>query len=222
VYVPDEKLSLVLLVIGTISILVGAVAALGQTDMKRMLAYSSISQVGYIVLALGCGSELGVVAATFHLFNHAVFKSLLFVDAAAIESRTQTTELSRLSGIGSRMPVTNTTALFAMFSAAGIPPFAGFWSKLLIIVALVKSEHLAFATIGVLASILTLGYFVSLQRRAFFGKPAAAVEGVTEAPAGYLIAAMLLGLITLFAGLLFPFLLDSSLSFLLLSKRLPW
>jgi multicomponent Na+:H+ antiporter subunit D len=222
VYVPDEKLSMVLLVLGTVSIIVGAVAALGQTNLKHMLAYSSISQVGYIVLALGCKSELGIVAATFHLFNHAVFKSLLFVDAAAIESRTQTTEFEQLNGIGAKMPITSTTTLLAMLSAAGIPPFAGFFSKLLIVVALVKSEHVAFATIAVLASILTLSYFLSLQRRAFFGKPSAAVEGVTEASSGYLIAAVLLAVITLLAGVLFPFLLDSSLSFLLLSKPLPW
>jgi multicomponent Na+:H+ antiporter subunit D len=222
VYVPDEKLSMVLLVLGTLSIVIGAVAALGQTDMKRMLAYSSISQVGYIILALGCGSDLGAVAATFHLFNHAVFKSLLFVDASAVESRTQTTELSQLTGIGAKMPVTNTTALFAMFSAAGIPPFAGFFSKLLIVVALVESDHFGFATVAVLASILTVAYFVSLQRRAFFGKPSEAVAQVTEASSGYLIAAGILATVTLLAGVLFPYLLDSSLSFLLLSKNLPW
>ena len=222
VYVPDAKLSMVLLVLGTVSILVGAIAALGQTDMKRMLAYSSISQVGYIVLALGAGGELGVVAASFHLFNHAIFKSLLFVDAAAIESRAGTSELSRLGGIGGKMPVTGATATLGMLSAAGIPPFAGFFSKLLIIVALFKSDHTYFAVVAVLASLLTLGYFLSMQRQAFFGKPAEGLEEVTEATSGFLVPALVLATITVFAGVLFPFLLDSSFSFLLLSKSLPW
>lgn len=222
VYVPDEKLSLVLLVLGTASILVGAIAAIGQTDMKRMLAYSSISQVGYIVLALGAGGELGVVAASFHLFNHAIFKSLLFVDAAAIESKTGTMTLEKLGGVGSRMPVTNATATLGMLSAAGIPPFAGFFSKLLIIVALFKAGHVSFGVIAVMASLLTLGYFLSLQRQAYFGKPTADLEAITEASAGHLVPAIVLGTITVLAGVLFPFLLDSSFSFLLLSKSLPW
>lgn len=222
VYVPDEQISMVLLVAGTASIIVGAVAAIGQTDLKRMFAYSSISQVGYIVLALGAGNELGIVAATFHLFNHSVFKSLLFVDSAAVESRLGTTDMARMGGIGGKMPVTGTTTGIAMLSAAGIPPFAGFWSKLLIIVALWQAEHTTFAVVAVLASLLTLGYFLVMQQKAFFGKPTSEVVTLKEASVGYLIPAVLLALITVFAGVLFPFLLDSSLSFLLLSKTLPW
>lgn len=222
VYVPDERLSMVLLVAGTVSIVVGAIAAMGQTDLKRMFAYSSISQVGYIVLALGASTELGIVAASFHLFNHSVFKSLLFVDSAAVESRLGTTDMTRMGGIGGKMPITGTTTGIAMLSAAGIPPFAGFWSKLLIIVALWKSEHVVFAVIAVVASLLTLGYFLVMQQKAFFGKPTEDVLTLSEAPLGYLIPAVLLALITVFAGVLFPFLLDSSLSFLVLSKTLPW
>lgn len=222
IYVPDQQLSLVLLVAGTVSIVVGAIAAMGQTDLKRMFAYSSISQVGYIVLALGACTELGIVAASFHLFNHSVFKSLLFVDSAAVESRLGTTDMTRMGGIGGKMPITGTTTAIAMLSAAGIPPFAGFWSKLLIIVALWQSGHVAFAVIAVLASLLTLGYFLVMQQKAFFGKPADDVIALSEAPLGYLIPAILLALITVFAGILFPFLLDSSLSFLVLSRTLPW
>lgn len=222
VYVPDQQISMVLLVAGTVSIVVGALAAMGQTDLKRMFAYSSVSQVGYIVLALGAGTELGVVAASFHLFNHSVFKSLLFVDSAAVESKLGTTDMTRMGGIGGKMPVIGTTTSIAMLSAAGIPPFAGFWSKLLIIVALWKSEHTTFAVIAVVASLLTLGYFLIMQQKAFFGKPATDVVALSEANLGYLIPAVLLALITVVAGVLFPFLLESSLSFLVLSKTLPW
>ncbi len=222
VYVPDEQISMILLVAGTVSIVVGAVAAMGQSDLKRMYAYSSISQVGYIVLALGASTELGVVAATFHLFNHSIFKSLLFVDSAAIESRLGTTDMNRMGGIGGKMPITGTTTSIAMLSAAGIPPFAGFWSKLLIIVALWQSAHQGFAVVAVLASLLTLGYFLIMQQKALFGRASAEVAALTEADTGYLIPAILLAAITVLAGVLFPFLLDSSLSFLLLSKTLPW
>jgi proton-translocating NADH-quinone oxidoreductase chain N len=222
VYVPDDRVAMVLLLAGTISIIVGAVAAMGQNDLKRMFAYSSISQVGYIVLALGTSTTLGVMAATFHLFNHSVFKSLLFVNSAAVESRLGTTDMGRMGGIGGKMPITGATSTIAMLSAAGIPPFAGFWSKLLIVVALWKSDHQTFAIIAVLASLLTLGYFLLMQQKAFFGKPASEVVGITEAKGGYLVPAIFLALISVLAGVLFPFLVDSPLSFLVLSQALPW
>jgi multicomponent Na+:H+ antiporter subunit D len=222
VYVPDERLSMVLLVAGSVSIIVGAVAAMGQKDLKRMLAYSSISQVGYIVLALGASSPLGVMAATFHLFNHSVFKSLLFVNAAAVESRMGTTEMAHMGGISGKMPITGATSTIAMLSAAGIPPFAGFWSKLLIIVALWKSEHQAFAVIAVLASLLTLGYFLLMQQKAFFGKPSDDVMNLTEAKGDFLVPAIFLALISILAGVFFPLMVDSPLSFLALGQALPW
>jgi proton-translocating NADH-quinone oxidoreductase chain N len=222
VYTPNDRLSMVLLLAGTISIIVGAVAAMGQSDLKRMFAYSSISQVGYIVLALGAGSRLGVVAATFHLFNHSVFKSLLFVNSAAVESRLGSTDMGRMGGVGGKMPVTGATCTIAMLSAAGIPPFAGFWSKLLIILALWQSSHEVFAVIAVLASLLTLGYFLLMQQKAFFGKPGTLVLSLTEAKGDFLVPAIFLALITVFAGVFFPFLVDSPLSFLALGQAMPW
>jgi multicomponent Na+:H+ antiporter subunit D len=109
-----------------------------------------------------------------------------------------------------------------MLSAAGLPPFAGFFSKLLIVIALVQGNHIGFAVVAVLASLLTLGYFTNLQRQAFFGHSLASLGQVTEANAGYLVPAIALSLITVLVGLFFPFLVDSSFSFLLLSKPLPF
>ncbi len=222
VYTPNDRLSMVLLVAGSVSIIVGAVAAIGQTDLKRMFAYSSISQVGYIVLALGSGTTLGIAAATFHLFNHATFKSLLFVNSAAVESRLGTTDMGRMGGVAGKMPITGATSTIAMLSAAGIPPFAGFWSKLLIIVALWQSSHEVFAVIAVLASLLTLAYFLVMQQKAFFGKPATEVLTLSEAKGDFLVPAIFLALISILAGVFFPFLIDSPLSFLALSQALPW
>ncbi len=222
VITPEAGLSTVFLIAGSVSIVVGALAAMGQTDLKRMLSYSSISQVGYIVLALGSGTQLGVVAATFHLFNHAIFKTLLFVDSASVESTLGTTDMNQMGGLGSKMPWTNATTGIAMMSAAGIPPFSGFWSKLLIVVALWRSEHVGYATLAVVASILTLGYFVTMQRHAFFGKPSAAVEGAHESGPGILVPAIAFAVITVLTGVLFPLLSSTPLSFLLLNKSLTW
>ncbi|MCX5709835.1 MAG: proton-conducting transporter membrane subunit, partial [Candidatus Omnitrophica bacterium] len=82
--------------IGAVSIIIGAVAALTQTDFKRMLAYSSISQIGYIILGVGCGTKLALIGAVFHLFNHAIFKTLLFVNAASVEKELGTTDMDKM------------------------------------------------------------------------------------------------------------------------------
>jgi multicomponent Na+:H+ antiporter subunit D len=204
VFASDPALNEVLLCAGLLSILVGAFAALGQADMKRMLAYSSVSQVGYIVLALGCGTPLGVVGAVFHLFNHAVFKSLLFVNSAAVEERVGTTGMTRLGGLANCMPLTGATCAVAALSTAGVPPLAGFWSKLVVVVALWQAQHQAYALAAGLLSVLTLGYLLVMQRAVFFGKTPENLAQVKEASPGLLIASVVLGAVTLAGGLLLP------------------
>ena len=205
----NDSINFVLMIAGTVSILVGAFAALGQNDFKRMLAYSSISQVGYIVLGLGCGTELGVIGAVFHLFNHSVFKSLLFVNSAAIEQRTGTTDMNKLGGLGAKMPFTNITSLIAFLSTAGIPPLSGFWSKLIIVIALWQGTHYVYAFIAVLASVITLAYLLSMQRRVFFGILSDKMQSVREGSFGIVFAEVILAAITVGVGLFFPF-MDNS------------
>ncbi len=198
----------VFLVVGALTIVVGAFLALGQSDMKRMLAYSSVSQIGYIVLALGGAPALGIVAAALHFFNHAVSKAQLFTNAAAIETQLGTLDMDRMGGIASRMPVTGATSAVASLSIAGLPPLAGFWSKLLIVIALWQAGQYAFAVVAILASLVTLAYFLSLQRRVFFGKTLPEWTGVREAGFRYIFPAALLALITVAIGLAFPFVLS--------------
>lgn len=197
--------NMLILFVGALSIIVGALAALGQNDIKRMLAYSSISQVGYILLGLGVGTPLGIFAAIFHLFNHATFKSALFVNSAAIELQAGTRNIDGLQGLSARMPLTSLTSLISSFSAAGIPPFAGFWSKFLIVVALWLTGHYGYAAIAVLASILTLAYFLILQHKLFFVRPSqASGTDIKEADYKLLIPVFLLSLITIVVGITFP------------------
>jgi multicomponent Na+:H+ antiporter subunit D len=199
----------VLLFVGTLSIVAGALGALGQRDFKRMLAYSSISQVGYIVLSLGAGNALGIAGAIFHLFNHTIFKTQLFMNATAVEEQTGSRDLERMGGLASRMPVTGWTSIIAFLSAAGIPPLAGFWSKLVIVVALVKSGHEVYMMIAVLASLLTLAYFLILQRKVFFGELVEEFKDVREA--GWLVTApaLVFAAIIVITGLAIPFLLNT-------------
>jgi len=208
-----------MLLIGAVSIVVGALAAIGQKDMKRMLAYSSISQVGYIVLGLGAGlgansktvMALGIAGAILHLFNHAIFKSLLFVTSSALEQRTGTTDMNRLGGLDSRMRITSATGLLAMLSTAGIPPLSGFWSKLLIVIALWQTGNHAYAFVAVALSVVTLGYMLVIQKKVFFGKPTAELANVREAGPMFLLPAMSLAAVTVGVGLLCPMLFNSYL-----------
>ena len=196
-------LSTVLMYLGIISMVVAALLALGQTDIKRMLAYSSISQVGYIVLGIGLGTPLGILGGLFHLFNHALAKSLLFLNSGSLQMATGTRNLDEMGGLGKRMPVTAGTTLIGSLAIAGVPPLNGFWSKLIIIVALIQAKHWAFALIAVLASVLTLWYYLLIQRKAFFGKLNEKWSAVQEAPFWMTDSTVLLALLCIATGIFF-------------------
>jgi NADH-quinone oxidoreductase subunit L len=121
---------LVVATIGAGTALMAAIIALTQTDLKRILAYSTISQLGYMFLALGTGTFAGVTAGMFHLVTHAFFKALLFLGAGSVmHAMGGVIDLRRIGGLRHRMPVTHWTFLFGCLALAGIVPFAGFWSK---------------------------------------------------------------------------------------------
>ncbi|MFH1190424.1 MAG: proton-conducting transporter membrane subunit [Candidatus Omnitrophota bacterium] len=201
----------VLLITGALSILIGALAAIGQNDMKRMLAYSSISQVGYIIIGFGTGTFLGIAGSVFHLFNHSIFKTLLFVNSAAVATRLGTTDMDKMGGLASKMPVTGATSVIGALSAAGIPPLGGFWSKLMIIVALWQSGNHAYSVIAILAGVITLAYLLVMQRKVFFGKLAKGYEDVEEARPGIAAASVILAAIIAASGIFFPFVFNTFL-----------
>ena len=206
-----HSIQIVLLTAGMLSIIAGALLALGQSDFKRMLAYSSISQVGYIVLGAASGMWLGIAGAVFHILNHAVFKSLLFINAAAVEKQCGTLEMQKLGGLALRMPVTGTSSVIALLSAAGVPPLSGFWSKLIIVVALWQAGYALLAVLAILAGVLTLAYFLLLQRRVFFGQLAPGFESLREAPFFVALPQIILSLVTLGLGIGFPWLFGTFL-----------
>ncbi len=152
------------IVIGIISILVSGFLAIIQWDFKRLLAYSSISQIGYILLGIGLATPLGILGAVFHLFNHAIFKSLLFYDAGSVELAMGTRDLQKLGKLGKYLPVTSGTSIIASLAISGIPPFNGFFSKLIIIIAAVSAGQPILALLAILGSILTLAAVMKIQR----------------------------------------------------------
>jgi multicomponent Na+:H+ antiporter subunit D len=158
------------LVLGSISIIIGVLLAVGQWDMKRLLAYHSVSQIGYILLGLGLATPFGILGAVFHLFNHAIFKSLLFYNAGSVEMALGTRDLNKMGNLTKILPVTSQTSLIASLSISGIPPFNGFFSKLIIIIAAVEAGLPLYALIAVVGSLLTLASFMKVQRYGFRGE----------------------------------------------------
>ena len=198
----NAQITSVLLFMGTVSMVVGALLAMGQLDFKRLLAYSSISQIGYIVLGLGLGTPLGILGGLFHLFNHSVFKSLLFLNSGAVEYSTGTRDLEKMGGLAKRMPLTSATGMIGSMSISGIPPFSGFWSKLIIIVAAVQAGRFGYAFWAVLISILTLAMYMKVMKYAFLGELKARWDKVKEVPVFMKLAMAALAVICLFGGIL--------------------
>ena len=161
---------------------VGAFLAIGQWDIKRLMAYSSISQIGYVVLGIGLGAmllarganpawaSLAILAGLFHLVNHAVYKSLLFLTSGSLEKATGTRQLREMGGLAQRLPFTRTTCTIASASIVGIPPFSGFWSKLILVMAAIQAHYYWIAAIIVFVSLCTLIMYLKVQRYVFFGE----------------------------------------------------
>lgn len=171
-----------LIILGMVSMVAGALAALGQKDFKRLLAYSSVSQIGHIIFAIGLGTPLGFLGALFHLVNHSVIKSLLFLNSGAVVYSTGQRDMEKLGGLSQRMPVTGATFVVGSMSLAGIPPFNGFWSKLIIVLAAIQAGHPILALMVVLVSIITLAYYLRALKLVFFGKLSQAFGKIKEAP----------------------------------------
>ena len=194
--------------VGAFTSLYAAVVACVQTDIKRVLAFSTISQIGFMMVALGVSgmgghAGTGYMASMFHLFTHAMFKALLFLGAGAIIHTIGSNDMRRMGGLRKYMPFTHITFLIACLAIAGIPPFSGFFSKDEILAA-----TFAFAPqFGVFMSFvagLTAFYMFRLYYNIFWGTPAEYEHAPHEAPKTMTIPLMILAGITLIAGFI-PF-----------------
>lgn len=193
--------------IGAFTLLFAAVIACTQTDIKRILAFSTMSQIGYMMLALGVsgyGREgLGFTASMFHLFTHAFFKALLFLGAGSIIHALHVNDIRELGGLRKYLPVTHILFLIACLAIAGIPPFAGFFSKDEILTATLASHTLYFG-IAALAAALTAFYIFRLYFLVFWNNERTYAHAPHESPAGMLVPMGILGVGSIAAGLI-PF-----------------
>ena len=153
---------------GAIAMVLGSVMAIAQTDLKRMLAYSSVAQIGYIVLGLGLANASGFIGGVLHLVNHAVVKGCLFLVAGAIVYRMDKREIRDLRNLSTKMPWSAAAFTVAAFAIIGIPPTGGFFSKLYLILGAINAEAWVFVGVILLSSVLALAYFVNVIRYMYF------------------------------------------------------
>ena len=174
----DETALTIVTYVGAFSALLAAVIACTQTDIKRVLAYSTMSQIGYMMFALGIsknGGEagLGYMASMFHLFTHAFFKSLLFLGAGSVIHMVHSNEMKDMGGLRKLMPITHAAFLIACLAIAGIPPFAGFFSKEEILTAAFHENKLIYG-VALFTAALTSFYMFRLYFNIFWSKDAEA------------------------------------------------
>jgi multicomponent K+:H+ antiporter subunit A len=170
--------------VGMLTLLIGAFFALFQHDLKGLLAYSTISHLGLITALAGIGSPLAIVAAIFHILNHAVFKASLFMAAGIVDHETGTRDMRRLSGLRHVMPITATLAIVASAAMAGVPLLNGFLSKEMFFAETVEYHDGSFFDVtmpwvALVATAFSVAYSLRFIHTVFFGKPA---EGLPREP----------------------------------------
>ncbi|WP_297506669.1 proton-conducting transporter membrane subunit [Thermococcus sp.] len=187
--------------IGAITVVVASFLAVLQEDIRKLFAYSSVGQVGYILLGLGLGTGLGFAGALFHVLSHAIFKGLFWLVTAAIILRTGKTRFEDFGGLAEKMPVTFAMGLIAVLSLAGIPPMAGFASKWLLYEAAIQAHMPLVAGAIFLGSGLAFAYVVRFLYAVWFGQRPSDLEGVKEAPLPLLIGMVILAVPNLVFGI---------------------
>ncbi len=190
--------------LGALTCLFAAVIACSQDDIKRVLAFSTLSQLGYMLLALGVARAdhaLGHTAGLFHLFTHAFFKSLLFLGAGAVIHAVHSNDIWRMGGLRKKMPLTHISFLVAVLAIAGLPPLAGFFSKDEILRAALEGGHTTVYGIALAVAALTPFYMARIYLVAFGGTARSeSAKQAHEAPAIMTIPLLLLALLSVCAG----------------------
>jgi NADH-quinone oxidoreductase subunit L len=198
VYAASESAALVVAIIGVLTAFMAASIGLVQNDIKRVLAYSTISQLGYMIMVLGLG---GYTAGTFHLMTHAFFKALLFLGAGSVIHAMHTNDIWEMGGLYKKMKITAITFIIASLSISGIFPLSGFWSKDEIL-AVASQKHPLFLIIAILVAGMTAFYMFRLCFVTFFGKPKdeEKFHHAHESPKSMTIPLCILAFLSIFAG----------------------
>jgi len=212
-FVMNEAMNIFLMLIGAFTIVAAVMMALVQHNMKKLLGYHAVSQVGYMVLGIGTGNPIGIAGGIFHMLNHAIYKSCLFLTSGNVEYRAKTSELDELGGLSKAMPLTYIACLIASLSISGVPPFNGFVSKWMVYQGLINqlrvtSYGLRLTSIlclvaAMFGSGLTLASFMKLIHATFLGQQSDKQIGkkITEVPWTMWLPCLILAIICLVFGI---------------------
>jgi formate hydrogenlyase subunit 3/multisubunit Na+/H+ antiporter MnhD subunit len=190
----------IFIALGAISIIVGTLMAIKQDDFKRLIAYSSVANAGYIIIGIAMGDSLSIGGAFMHIFAHALASAAAFLAAAAVSYRTGTTKMSELGGLIHRMPITYLVYLIAIISMAGIPPMAGFISKWMLFQSMIGKGMIFVATAAFFGSIGSFLYVFRPLSAVFLGQLSTKHEKLKEAPVLMIIPMVILSLVTVLFG----------------------
>jgi len=203
--------SLGLMLVSVVTMVYGAMMAIAQRDLKMMLAYSSISQLGYLMFGYSTMTEVGLNGAAFQLISHGILASLLFFCAGAIEMRTGTLEFDRIGGLAPKMPVLATMFVMGGLAVAGTPPMCAFPAELMLLAGAAEQfssgwAYVALTVVAVAATGLTAAYYLWAIRRTMYGPLPEELENVTDAPRSILAVTGILALFAVVIGV-WPWLL---------------
>lgn len=188
----------ILVALGLLGIFVGSTRAIFEENLKRMFAYSSVAQIGYLLLPLGLLTASGLTATLVHLFNHALMKGAVFLALGAIVYQVGHVNLKDIAGLGSKMPLTMATIVIAGFSLIGLPGTAGFISKWYLLSAVIEQDRWILAGILLAGSLLTAVYIFRIIEKAWFNE---AVHNPREAPLALLVPTALLAIANIYFGI---------------------
>lgn len=196
---PGSGLSILLMIVGAVTIVLAVLMALVQKDLKRLLSYHAISQVGYMILGIGTAIPIGIAGGLFHMINHAMYKSGLFLSAGSVEHRMGTTELKKLGGLRRDMPLTAFGFTVCALAISGVWPLNGFVSKEMVFHGALETGYTVFAVAAWIGAIFTFASFLKAGHSVFFGERSREIPAVKESqPAIVLPILVLAGLCILF------------------------
>jgi formate hydrogenlyase subunit 3/multisubunit Na+/H+ antiporter MnhD subunit len=210
-FVLNSIIHLIIITLGALTVITAVMMAMIQHNGRKLLGYHAVSQVGYMVMGVGSGNILAIIGGLFHMVNHTLYKSNLFLSLGAVEKRTGTNNLDELGGLGTRMPLTFLTAIIGAFAISGIPPFNGFYSKWLIYQGILdfasKSSPgfqiwlLICLILAIFGSALTLASFMKFIHSIFLSRRPEKLAHIHEAPFNQWLATVILSLLCIGFGI---------------------
>ncbi len=192
----------VVAVTGAFTAIFAATIGIAQNDIKRVLAYSTVSQLGYMMMALGIGTLMSYTSGIFHLLTHAFFKALLFLAAGSVIHAISKQDMREMGGLGSKMKITAVTFAIGALALSGIFPFAGFWSKDAILSEAFAQNHMILFWVGEVAAFFTAFYMSRLFFMVFTGKPRSEMKA-HESPAVMTVPLIILAVMAVISGFVF-------------------